>query len=142
MKVCCFVIVALFLYAFGLYAGTAGEIVGTVTDSRTGEPLPSFNVTVVKPVNNLIPSGYLLSQNYPNLFNPTTEIQFSIPTAGCTTMRAYDVLGKEVATLVDEHLNPGTFKTTLDASKVSSGTYVYTLVSGTSRITQKMMLLK
>jgi len=100
-------------------------------------------VTVgVAPVSNLIPNGYTLSQNYPNPFNPTTEIQFTIPTAGYTTVKVYDMLGKEVATLVDEHLNPGTFKTTLDASKLSSGTYVYTLVSGTSRITKKMMLLK
>jgi hypothetical protein len=121
-----------------------GDTIYVISYNHAKAAMQMFRrVTVgVEPVSNLIPNGYLLSQNYPNPFNPTTEIQFSIPTAGYTTVKVFDMLGKEVATLVDEHLNPGTFKTTLDASKLSSGTYVYTLVSGTSRITKKMMLLK
>jgi hypothetical protein len=96
----------------------------------------------VEPVDNFIPSGYTLTQNYPNPFNPTTEIQFSIAKGGFTTLKVYDMLGKEVATLVNEHLNPGTFKSTVDGSKLASGTYLYRLVSGTQVITKKMMLLK
>jgi len=96
----------------------------------------------VEPVDNTIPSGYALSQNYPNPFNPSTEIQFSIPAGGFTTLKVYDVLGKEVATLVNENLAPGTFKATLDGSALSSGTYIYRLVSGSMQMTKKMMLLK
>jgi hypothetical protein len=96
----------------------------------------------VERYDDAIPSGYTLSQNYPNPFNPTTEIQFSITKSGFTTLKVYDMLGKEVATLVNENLNPGSFKSTLDGSKLASGTYLYRLVSGTTVITKKMMLLK
>jgi len=96
----------------------------------------------VEPVSNGVPSGYALSQNYPNPFNPTTEIQFSITKGGFTTLKVYDLLGKEVATLVNENLNPGTFKSTLNGANLSSGTYIYRLVSGTTVLTKKMMLLK
>ena len=96
----------------------------------------------VEPINNVIPSSYTLFQNYPNPFNPTTNIEFSVPTGGNTTLKVYDVLGHEVATLVNERLAPGTYKATLDASKLSSGTYIYSLISGSTRITKKMMLLK
>lgn len=96
----------------------------------------------VEPVDFGVPSGYTLSQNYPNPFNPTTEIQFTVPKGGFTTLSVYDMLGKEVATLVNEHLNPGTYKSTLDGSKLASGTYLYRLMSGSTVITKKMMLLK
>ncbi|MEW6512252.1 MAG: T9SS type A sorting domain-containing protein [Bacteroidota bacterium] len=98
--------------------------------------------TSVELVNNLVPDGYSLSQNYPNPFNPTTEIEFSIPTAGFTTLKVYDLLGKEAATLVNEQLNPGTFKARLDGSRLASGTYIYRLTSGSAQISRKMLLLK
>ena len=96
----------------------------------------------VKPIDNTIPASYDLSQNYPNPFNPTTNIDFSIPSGGNTTLKVYDVLGKEVATLVNERLSPGKYSVSLDATRLASGTYIYSLISGTSRITKKMMLLK
>jgi hypothetical protein len=99
-------------------------------------------LSAVEPVGEAIPNNYTLSQNFPNPFNPSTQIEFSIPKEGFTTVKVYDMLGKEVATLVNEQLNPGTYRTTLDGSKLSSGTYVYMLTSGTSRITKKMMLVK
>ena len=98
--------------------------------------------TGVEPAGNEVPDSYVLSQNYPNPFNPSTEIQFALPKAGFTTLKVFDVMGREVATLVNEELAPGSFKVRLDGSKLSSGTYIYTLVSGNSRITKKMMLLK
>jgi hypothetical protein len=88
------------------------------------------------------PVEYALSQNYPNPFNPSTEIQFSVPKAGLTTLTVYDILGREVATLVNENLKSGSYKTTLDATRLSSGTYIYTLSSNGARISKKMMLLK
>ncbi len=99
-------------------------------------------VTSVEPVSEAVPNNYTLSQNFPNPFNPSTQIEFSVPKEGFTTVKVYDVLGKEVATLVNEQLNPGTYRTTLDGTKLSSGTYVYMLTSGSTRITKKMMLVK
>jgi hypothetical protein len=99
-------------------------------------------VTSVEPVSEAVPNNYTLSQNFPNPFNPSTQIEFSVPKEGFTTVKVYDMLGKEVVTLVNEQLNPGTYRTTLDGTKLSSGTYVYMLTSGSTRITKKMMLVK
>jgi len=96
----------------------------------------------VKPDPNGIPNGFALSQNYPNPFNPSTEINFTITRAGLTTLVVYDMLGREVATLVSENLTAGAYKTTFDATRHSSGTYMYTLTSGGNRISKKMMLVK
>jgi Secretion system C-terminal sorting domain len=96
----------------------------------------------VEPVERNIPAMYTLSQNYPNPFNPSTEIQFAIPKAGMTTVKVYDMLGQEVATLVNEELAPGTYKTRLDGSRLASGSYVYMIISGDFRMSKKMLLLK
>jgi hypothetical protein len=96
----------------------------------------------VERVNDAIPTDYTLSQNYPNPFNPSTQIRFTITQPGTTTLRVYDVMGREVATLVNEHLNSGAYTTTFDASHLSSGTYMYVLTSGTVRLTNKMVLMK
>jgi hypothetical protein len=98
--------------------------------------------TSVEPVSNVVPNSYTLAQNYPNPFNPATKIEFSITKAGLTTVKVYDLLGKEVATLVDENLAPGSYKTDFDASRLSSGTYIYTLTSGGTRMSKKMLLVK
>jgi len=99
-------------------------------------------IVSVEPVKDAVPHGYALSQNYPNPFNPTTEIQFTVMGSGQTTIKVYDVLGKEVATLVDEHMSPGTYRTKFDAAGLSSGTYIYTLTQNGTRLTNKMMLVK
>jgi len=99
-------------------------------------------VTSVEQVESGIPSGYTLSQNFPNPFNPSTEIHFTVAKGGITTLIVYDMLGREVATLVNENLAPGTYKSKFDASKLSSGSYIYTLTSGNFRMSQKMLLLK
>jgi hypothetical protein len=128
----------------GIDFSVTGDTAYLVTYNHAKAAIQMFRQvpTGVTPIDNNIPNGYQLSQNYPNPFNPSTEIEFSIPTAGFTTLTVYDLLGREVATLVSEHLNPGTFKATLDGSRLASGTYVYRLVSGSSQITKKMLLLK
>jgi hypothetical protein len=88
------------------------------------------------------PSGFALSQNYPNPFNPSTRISFSIPQAGEVTLKVYDMLGREVATLVNGTMAAGTHYATFDASGMSSGIYLYELRSGNTRITNKMTLMK
>jgi DNA-binding beta-propeller fold protein YncE len=89
-----------------------------------------------------VPSGYVLEQNFPNPFNPETEIHFKIAETGATSLRVYDVLGREVISLVDQVLSPGSYKARFNAAHMTSGTYVYVLTSGEVRISKKMMLLK
>jgi hypothetical protein len=89
-----------------------------------------------------IPTGYTLSQNYPNPFNPSTTIRFTITQTAQTTLKVYDVMGREVAALVNETLTPGAYTTKFDATNLPSGTYIYVLTSGGHRLTNKMLLLK
>lgn len=99
-------------------------------------------LTGIREVSNAVPEGYALAQNFPNPFNPSTKISFSVAKGGMTTIRVYDLLGREVATLVNEYLDPGTYWTQFDASRFGSGTYVYTLSSGSYQVSKKMLLLK
>ena len=113
-----------------------------------GGTVPSFvqvftkSTTYVEPVKGVVPTDYTLSQNYPNPFNPSTEIRFTITRSGSTTLKVYDLMGREVSTLVNETLVPGAYSVKFDATNLSSGTYVYVLTSGGMRLTNKMMLLK
>jgi len=83
-----------------------------------------------------------LAQNYPNPFNPTTSIRYSIPEAGLVTIKVYDVLGREVAQLVNEEKTAGSYNLTFDAAKLSSGVYMYKIESGKFQETKKMVLIK
>ena len=83
-----------------------------------------------------------LAQNYPNPFNPSTTIRYSIPAFGAVNINVYNVLGKEVATLVNEVKSPGTYSVDFDSMNLPSGIYFYTLKSDTYSITRKMLLLK
>ncbi len=89
-----------------------------------------------------IPSNYMLSQNYPNPFNPTTKINFSLPKSGTVSLKIYDVLGNEVATIVNGDLNAGSYTIDWNASQYASGVYFYRLQSGSFIQTKKMMLVK
>jgi glycosidase len=89
-----------------------------------------------------VPDGFELLQNYPNPFNPSTKIKFQIPDLGVVTLKVYDVLGKEVATLVNEERPSGSYEVNFDASQLPSGIYFYKLSAGTFEQTKKMILLK
>ncbi|MFA5834088.1 MAG: sugar-binding protein [Bacteroidota bacterium] len=86
--------------------------------------------------------SYELSQNFPNPFNPTTSIRYSLPQAGFVTLKVYDVLGREVMNVVNEQQNEGSYTVNLDASKLATGMYVYKLESGSFTSVKKMLLLK
>ena len=88
------------------------------------------------------PVEFALEQNYPNPFNPTTTINYSIPEAGNVELRVYDVLGKEVVTLVNEEKAPGNYTAVLNASSFASGVYIYRLQTGSLSQTRKMILMK
>jgi uncharacterized lipoprotein YddW (UPF0748 family) len=89
-----------------------------------------------------IPKNYTLSQNYPNPFNPTTRIDFELPKAGFTTLSVYDILGRKVEILLSKELSGGRYSVNFNASKLSSGMYIYILQSKGIMIVKKMMLLK
>jgi parallel beta-helix repeat protein len=88
------------------------------------------------------PIQYALSDNYPNPFNPTTSIEYQIPQEGLVTLRIFDVVGREVATLVNQHNKPGKYNVEFDATNLSSGMYIYQLKANDFISTKKMMLLK
>ncbi len=88
------------------------------------------------------PTEFNLYQNYPNPFNPTTTITYQLPTAGNVSLKVFDVLGKEVAVLVDEYKNSGKYSVNFDAGNLSSGVYIYTIKSGDLISSKKLMLMK
>jgi len=83
-----------------------------------------------------------LKQNYPNPFNPSTNITYSLPQQSDVQLRVYDMVGREVATLINREQAAGAYTITFDASKLSSGMYLYRLDTGSTTITRKMMLIK
>jgi len=93
-------------------------------------------------VEILLPNEFSLEQNYPNPFNPSTTIKFSIPESGNTTIKVYNILGSEVATLLNEMKQPGTYEINFDAASFPSGAYFYSLESGNFREGRKMIILK
>lgn len=98
--------------------------------------------TGVEEIPNAIPNVYSLSQNYPNPFNPVTNIRFAIPEAGLVTMKVYNLLGQEVATLINEYKNAGTYNVDFDGFNLTSGVYFYTIDAGNYTATKKMILMK
>jgi hypothetical protein len=105
----------------------------------------SYNIVSTVGISNNgneIPNVYSLSQNYPNPFNPVTNIKFSIPANGIVKLVVFDILGREVATLVNENMVAGNYTADFDASQLSSGVYFYTLTSGSFTDTKRMILVK
>ncbi|HUI31405.1 MAG TPA: T9SS type A sorting domain-containing protein [Candidatus Acidoferrales bacterium] len=99
-------------------------------------------VDAVKQEESPTPSSFSLSQNYPNPFNPTTTIKYSIAKPGDASLKIYNILGQEVATLVNLHQAPGNYVATFDASRFASGVYFYRLNAGSFSQVKKMLLLK
>lgn len=91
---------------------------------------------------NLIPTKNVLLANYPNPFNPTTQINYSIKDAGLVQLKVYDILGKEVENLVNENKEAGNYSVDFDASELPSGVYIYQLQSNSFISSKKMVLIK
>jgi hypothetical protein len=92
--------------------------------------------------NTEIPKEYSLNQNYPNPFNSTSNLKFEIANLGYTKVVLYDVMGREIQTLVNKTLKPGKYEIFIDGSNLSSGVYFYKLISGSYTATKKMIVLK
>lgn len=117
-----------------LYAGTA---FGGVWKRSIAEI-----ITDIGKKEEVVPSNFSLSQNYPNPFNPTTTIKYQLPITGHVTLKVYDLLGREVATLVNEEKTPGNYQVKFDGSNLSSGVYFYRMQAGDFTQTKKIVLLK
>lgn len=92
--------------------------------------------------NNFIVNDFYLYQNYPNPFNPKTVISYQLPISSNVILKVYDLLGRKIATLVDEYKPAGSYKIQFDASQISSGVYFYTLTTGNNSATRKLLLLR
>jgi len=140
--------------------GTLGSPTPTVTtptptitspssSTGTGGTVTTICLVGIQPISNEIPSSYELYQNYPNPFNPTTKIKFDIAMFPLyergvrgVLIKLYDILGCEIAVLVNEQLKPGKYEVDWDASNYPSGVYYYKLSSGDFTETRKMILVK
>jgi hypothetical protein len=141
---------------------TAGFVKGNGTTTET----KSYNFTDSPPINSVYyrlkqvdfngsyeysnviyvdlnqVNGFSLSQNFPNPFNPVTVISYQLPQSGMITLKVYDILGREVASLVDEYQPEGRYEVEFDAEGLSSGVYLYRIKAGSFMETRKMILLR
>lgn len=124
------------IYFINSQTGYAGGDDGFIYKTTNGGSV------FVSNISTQVPESYSLSQNYPNPFNPSTNIKFEIPKSSDVKIAVYDLSGKEIETIVNEHLQPGTYQAVWDASKYSSGVYFYSLISGDFKNTKKMVLIK
>jgi photosystem II stability/assembly factor-like uncharacterized protein len=103
----------------------------------------SIGVTTnVEQVQNIIPRTYSLFQNYPNPFNSSTSISYALPKASHVIIKVYDILGREIATLVNEEKNAGSYNAEFNASNLASGIYLYRMQAGNFAETRKLILMK
>jgi hypothetical protein len=112
------------------------------TTAKLPTPEPGLLTDVASEVSQSVPTSFELFQNYPNPFNPSTMISWQSPVSSPQKLKIFDVLGNEVATLVNEYKPAGNYEITFDASKLSSGVYFYQLQAGNYVETKKMILLR
>lgn len=133
-------------YGVSLRAANIGVVVGEVGTAGTGAPLyyTSMNggFVGITQIGTETPKNFSMSQNYPNPFNPTTKINFAIPKQGLVTLKVYDMLGKEVKTLVNEVKSAGSYTVDFNGSQFSSGVYFYKIQTSEFTEVKRMMLVK
>lgn len=121
-----------------------GHIIGDpgAIPRRTRQVFLKTSIVTDVPLGNALPSAFKLEQNYPNPFNPATKIRYSIPVGTDVTLKVYNTLGQEVATLVNDYRPAGTYEAEFFASDLSSGVYYYVLRAGSFVGMRKMVLVK
>ena len=120
--------------------GEAEYVMANIVNDNTTLAKKNFNTVSFKGTE--LPETYALEQNFPNPFNPTTTIRYQIPKDGLVTLKIYDILGAEVATLVNEEKVAGRYEVNFNAGKLASGVYIYTIKSNDFTASKKLMLLK
>ena len=124
-------------YTFFWNEGGNYYCMGFIVDGKT-----YGTVTQVMTNSNDSPNKFELSQNYPNPFNPTTTISFALPSRSLVSLKVFDILGREVATIVSEEMAAGSYTRQWNAANMSSGVYFYRLQAGTYSEAKKLLLLK
>jgi hypothetical protein len=104
--------------------------------------LEAQKATGVVKEEKVVPTEYTLEQNYPNPFNPTTQIKFTVPYSVNVSLKVYNMIGQEVATLVNEVKDAGKYTVTFSSNNLPTGTYYYKLNAGDFSEVKKMMLMK
>ncbi len=138
-----------FIYDYRqLYASVLKDHFG-MTSAQTKEILLKDFTTlpILKPTTEIqdydsVPTEFLLAQNYPNPFNPSTTIKYQLSEFSSVSLKVYDVLGSEIAVLVDQTQHAGKYQVNFDGSKLASGTYIYKLKTNNNAQTKKMLLVK
>jgi hypothetical protein len=125
---------SLFVSGSYLYASTSNGLMK--------RPLSEITSVEFGPSKGEIPKAYTLAQNYPNPFNPETTIRFGIPQTGFISLKIFNILGEEIATLISENLKPGIYSVHWNATPFASGIYFYQLRAGSYSETKKLILLK
>jgi hypothetical protein len=123
------------------YSNGAPLSSGAPVQNAKTTPVTTFTLTGTEGSNEIV-KDYFLSQNYPNPFNPMTNIRFNIPKDGFTTLKVYDISGKEVAIYLEQFLKAGLYNVDFNGANLSSGVYFYRLVSNDFSETKKMILTK
>jgi hypothetical protein len=137
----------LYYFSMSEFGGTSYTLLGCVLN---GVVYGDTTLTEITKLNTEIPDKFSLYQNYPNPFNPVTKIKFDIPSGfplraygnDRVVLKVYDIMGREIQTLVNEKLQPGTYEVTLDGTNFPSGVYFYQLRTGEFVNTKKLILLK
>jgi hypothetical protein len=122
--------------------GTGGAYLFAGTNRGIWRRPLSEMVTAVKEVHSSLPEGYSLQQNYPNPFNPSTTIRFSLPKSGYVTLKVYDILGREVETLVDGNRTAGAYSVEWTPKNLASGMYLYRIEAGAFSEVKKLLLVR
>jgi hypothetical protein len=128
-----------------VFYGTHYSLYDFVEIDYTNPILIGVDKFTFNPANGIVnnsPTNFSLLQNYPNPFNPSTTIIYSVPEAGVVTLKVYDILGREVRTLLNEYIAAGAYNVVFNAHGLSSGVYFYKLTAGNSSAVKKLMLIK
>jgi len=124
------------------FTGTVnGESKAALAEIEMNSRVSFYEIIGVQQIS-MLADKFSLRQNYPNPFNPITNIEFTIPKEGLVTLKIYDILGREVITLVNENLKMGSYKKSFNGSNLASGIYFYKLIAGDFNETKKMVLIK
>lgn len=129
----------------GIDAGISEDFNGYQRPAGNGYDIGAFeygSITAVKEIETVNPNSFFIEQNYPNPFNPTTSINYSIPEISLVTLRVYDILGREVITLVNEEKYAGNYSVVFNGSEFSSGVYIYTIKANKYFNAKKFVLIK
>jgi len=130
------------LFFLGFCVSLNAQVISWVANTAGATGRITQSLTSVYNNGNTLSDSYWLGNNFPNPFNPTTKISYALPKSGLVTLRVYDILGKEVATLVNEVKNAGNYSIDFNASNFTNGVYFYKLETNGFADVKRMVLLK